>query len=624
MARSRRVQLAETSIERLSRVLSDRWHIKVIFQHDRCETTGKIIYLPVLPDDADDSLLAALQGYLDHEAAHCVHTDFEVMEQRLKGKPKLQAAWNHMEDARIERKWVEHYPGARLNLDNSSEWAWKHVAEVTETTVVDPVTNEVTKVKKRTWDKLSDFGKLLYAAGVYNGVGESHWFVKDVVEPDILARVKTDAADLFTQATVAASTSEVIDLAEALLARLNEKDDPAQQPQVIDIDQLPDDVQILPAGALPSPQQQVMFKQPPAHPNAPLVAVVTPSGNVSGSGVKKPRNYNPTPEQLIQDSQATNLSQQLLQEAKRALSESARAYCVYTTEGDKIERMAQGNRAAFSRFIASANSMIGPMKRKLARALLSRQQSHWEEGKYSGKVNSRRLYRLILGTDRDVFKQQVVADDIDTAVLMMVDHSNSMHGKKLELAGKTAAIYGELFEQLKIPFACYGFSTGQYDEAAKRFHAVLASERKHFTRWGNLWLGEYKSFADSWRKTAPALLSMPNNARYNTYDGESLKIGARMLLTRPEKRKILLWFNDGRPCPNDADDQPAHVTYAKLMAKEVEGMVELVCFGITTEAVKDIYSACVIINDLTDLPKQGLTQIDQMLRTTKVRRKKVA
>jgi len=152
MARNRQVQIFESAIERMGRTLSQHWDIKVIFKANECKTTGKIIYLPTLPDDASPELMQAMQGHLDHEASHVVNSDFKIL-KRIGRFPARMAVTNAMEDPRIERLWTLMYPGAKSNFRASSEWAFIKHAEEQE------MEDENGKKKKmKPWEQLSDLG----------------------------------------------------------------------------------------------------------------------------------------------------------------------------------------------------------------------------------------------------------------------------------------------------------------------------------------------------------------------------------------------------------------------------------------------------------------------------------
>jgi cobalamin biosynthesis protein CobT len=192
-----------------------------------------------------------------------------------------------------------------------------------------------------------------------------------------------------------------------------------------------------------------------------------------------------------------------------------------------------------------------------------------------------------------------------------------MEGHKLDLAAKTSIILGEILSQLGIPFAVNGFSTRDGHMGGSRSSRASDLERKTYTRWGDLWIGDYKGFDESWANSSHRLINMRRNAKYNTYDGESLRYGAQVLLARPEKRKILFWLNDGEPYPNAGDDFRAHERYAKDCATEVEKLVELFAIGVNTDAVKRFYKNYVVVNRLEDLPTVCLGELDALLRQGK-------
>lgn len=636
-SKSKRIRIFESSIERLARILANKWKdLRVVFKHGECKTDGSTIFLPVLPDNAPQELMDAMQGHLDHEASHVVNTDFKVFNS-CKRRPKLLTTVNAMEDPRIEDKWKKIYPGARVNLKRSQDWSLRRVAEEHE--VEDENGN---KVMQKPWDGLSDFGKFLFVSCAYacEDFDDTYWFFNDVVEPEVMKEVRKHS-DLFRKAKEANDTGEVKVLAQELLDVLGEDDPEIEEVNPEDIE---DDAIVLPPGAGPSPQDQVMNKQKERDPNAPKVyqAVMgegegqpqqgegqeeggQPGGEDSdaensGSGGA---NYDPTDEELANDEKLTSKYEMLQAAADREVT-GQDDYLVYTTEGDKIERIDGEDRVAYKDFMRDATRIVSPMKRRLARSLLSTNVSRWDNDKLRGKINPRSIYKVGLGTSKRVFRQKVEAESFDTAVLLMVDHSGSMRGSQLRLAAQTSIVFGELLHQLGIPFAVMGFSTGNGQEGYQRQQQASAAERKVYKRWGNLWIGEYKSFEDPWSRAGSRIITMPQHGKINTYDGESLRYGAQVLLNRPEKRKILFWMNDGYPCPNGADDTSAHWEYAHACAAEVEKKVELFALGINAPDVARIYSNCVIVNDIQDLPKTCLLELDAMLRKGKSLRTKAA
>lgn len=100
----------------LASVLGDSYGVKVRIGGDKAMTDGKTIYLPALSPELDKETMAAARGYLDHEAAHIRHTDFDALKNA--GLNKLEAwLFNAIEDWRVEKKLSEAFPGCARNFE---------------------------------------------------------------------------------------------------------------------------------------------------------------------------------------------------------------------------------------------------------------------------------------------------------------------------------------------------------------------------------------------------------------------------------------------------------------------------------------------------------------------------
>ncbi|WBM73045.1 porphyrin biosynthesis protein (plasmid) [Buttiauxella sp. WJP83] len=76
-----------------------------------------MVNIPSIPDDATPELMNAVRGFLDHEVAHLLFTDFKIaMRMRSKGKAPSLGLWNALEDVYIERRMGQVFNGTRRNL----------------------------------------------------------------------------------------------------------------------------------------------------------------------------------------------------------------------------------------------------------------------------------------------------------------------------------------------------------------------------------------------------------------------------------------------------------------------------------------------------------------------------
>ena len=85
-------------------------------------TNGKTINVPALKPDAVADYKDVLFGYIAHEGAHVRHTDFDLLVSTLQALPKsvvafVQGMTNVLEDARIEREFINKWVGTQFTLN---------------------------------------------------------------------------------------------------------------------------------------------------------------------------------------------------------------------------------------------------------------------------------------------------------------------------------------------------------------------------------------------------------------------------------------------------------------------------------------------------------------------------
>jgi len=99
-------------------------------QFDEVTQRPTRVNIPFIPDNASEELILAIQGFIDHEVSHILHSDFTVLSAANKENKQLGVTLNIVEDPFIERKMGERFPGAVYNLSRLHEFFIKHVTEV--------------------------------------------------------------------------------------------------------------------------------------------------------------------------------------------------------------------------------------------------------------------------------------------------------------------------------------------------------------------------------------------------------------------------------------------------------------------------------------------------------------
>ncbi|MDX5412866.1 MAG: VWA domain-containing protein [Rhodobacterales bacterium] len=122
---SNNVRIIREAITKVTKMLSgmnvevtQRGHQAFVQYHP---ATGKVrrVNIPYLPDNASEELIAATQGFLDHEVAHALFTDGKSAEQAFKDGGKiLHTTHNIVEDCFIELRMAEQFRGSEYNLGN--------------------------------------------------------------------------------------------------------------------------------------------------------------------------------------------------------------------------------------------------------------------------------------------------------------------------------------------------------------------------------------------------------------------------------------------------------------------------------------------------------------------------
>lgn len=561
--KNRKVRLVEHAIERTARLLSQQFGIRVVWKSGECKTDGNTIYLPALPDDASDELLEAVQGLLDHETAHILFTDFKSIKLMPTAPSHTQFhCINTIEDIRIEERICGIFPGSASNLRSSRDWLMPQIAG--------------------TWETINQFVRACTAYNDYVNYGETE-FWNDVVD-DTTKELVQKCIDAVGSVDKIRSTADAIDAGLRMYEVLSDFAEEEEKE---------------------NKQREKQKKQDEL------------SGKGSNAAASSPKSMGQLGEALGRH--ASKLTSSVNQNKGKKANNSAGythnqthddTYIVYSTENDTIDSVAETSlilgRQKLQDLRNDAQELTSVIKTKLVNSLRSKTRRKWTGGKVEGKVDARRLHRAALGIDTAVYKQRTERLSLDTAICFAIDHSGSMAGRKLELAGQSAIVLGDALNQLKIPFAVYGYSTENPKKPPK--------DTDPYARWCSLWIRYYRDFNEPWETGANRLSKASHNVKNNTLDAESIKHGIRRLLARPEKRKILFVLNDGMPHPGFGDVGRCQQHLHDVLASANAAGIEVVGFGIQDDNVKEYYTNYVVINNLSDLAAEPLKIIDEMLR----------
>lgn len=308
------------------------------------------------------------------------------------------------------------------------------------------------------------------------------------------------------------------------------------------------------------------------------------------------------------------IAKEIQQMAQKAVDSAP--YSVFTKDEDEIRVLDVPDGAVKDEWVPklddAVNSMVGPMQKDIERLMAAQSLAVRTAGHKSGRLHSASLYRVLQGDPR-VFQRKEEHTSKDTAVMLLVDQSGSMHGSRIVVAMQSAYALAQTLERVGIPSEIIGFTTGSMSHAARQ--QVYEEYRKHNVRFdrdsSTVVMPIYKTFNERLSSTVKRRIAYQLNvqAGMNTNtDGESLEYAAQRLIPRREKRKVMLVLSDGQPVGSGTG------SHLKATVKSLTRMgIETVGIGIQTDAVKHFYPRYMTLNDVTELPAAVMGELKRIL-----------
>jgi len=561
----------ESTLEKVSRVITHRYGLRLVCEGDRCRTNGRTIYLPSLPENVPEALLGAIRGWADHECSHAVYTQTTLGPTFRKAHgPQAFQILNALEDGRVEGLMGRRYPGARLNLEDAFEF----VAERARTGQV------------RTPGPFDQFVSALYTRA--SGRPDQPWISAD-------AYAVADLCDAeLSELRSCRKTKDVGEIALRIWEKLSQ-----------DFER-PEDEQ---------------DKNPPPEPGNPA------EGGDRGGAGPGPQPGSPggaSGTALTEDQQPAGPMGQLASliesELQQHSSHAEGVYRVYSTKDDVVEVPKTDRGFDYRKEIEELRPYVSGLRRRLLRTLMGRKETRWLGDRTRGSLDPRSLHRLVTCSSSRIFRKHVAAEAKNTACTLLLDLSSSMSGPAIDMCQKLAILFGETLDMLGFPTEVIGFSTLDADVRAEVARETGVSEEelaKRFSRFVPLYHSVFKAFEEPWRQVTGRFGAMGTKSL--TPLGESLLFAGKRLAPRPESRKIVFCLTDGKPVVGAWDENVTWDHACESVGKLTRAGIEPVGIGIMESCVRDIFPRSAIIHTLEELPGEFLKQLCQLLTKSRSR-----
>ena len=218
----------------------------------------------------------------------------------------------------------------------------------------------------------------------------------------------------------------------------------------------------------------------------------------------------------------------------------------------------------YESILAKMSGSINFLVNQLQRVIRNTQDDR--EYRNSGRVSIKRLSSGVM-TPKVFTRNKAPSNRSDTAVVIMIDESGSMHGYKAICARDCAIGLAEVFGKLGIPTKIIGFTAdeGKYD--AIQFHYL------------------------NWLNTPSERLKLLNiSARSNNFDGYSIRYCTKLLQKRKEEHKLLIVVSDGQPACTYYSSRSAGIIDTKDAVNTASKKVSVLGVAIGNDATDTLFS----------------------------------
>ena len=545
----------ETVLERIGRIISRKYNVEVVFEGNQAKTDGKKIYLPAFAELSTE-MKNDLNGYLDHEVAHVLFTEFSVLE-KCNGSFHKHLL-NAVEDVRIERKMTEFYPGCSYNLN--------------------PLNAKWTKIIKSKWQEYPSSLRLCFA--IRDKMLRQYSIDDKELQPSL-----DSIQDLIAKLNDCESTNDLLGVTEEIVKRLKQPEDEQKKTQS---------------------ESESKNEQESASSFA-----------LQGAESKdEPKDADDNSDNEGFDGLVKDVHSFIDQKIKREVSKinktknydfSNAPHVALTKKFDKVtDHSGVGCRKKYANLKRSVQKYINPISQNLERLLKVRENAQWKSDQERGIINQKSMSRFC--TDpffKTPFKSLYKVETKNVAVTILVDLSGSM-SRQLFVAKQTCVAMSEALKNLEISFEVLGFNTQMCYEMLnlsrsvpnKRFNRKLERLDHHV----------FKSFDCDSQVGITNIFSGANNT-----DGESVRWAASRLFERREPRKILFVLSDG--LPHDAGKQSIlNQDLKNAVAEITRSGIECIGIGIESNAPRYFYKDFIVINKASELTQRAMVKLSQILQ----------
>lgn len=255
-------------------------------------------------------------------------------------------------------------------------------------------------------------------------------------------------------------------------------------------------------------------------------------------------------------------------------------YKVFTTKFDEVVKAAElcppeeldQLRGLLDKQLENLAGAVARLANKLQRRLMAKQNRSWQFDLEEGLLDTARLTRVVTDPMQALsFKVENDTDFRDTIVTLLIDNSGSMRGRPITIAAICGDILARTLERCGVKVEILGFTTRAWKGGKSREAWLEANRPPNPGRVNDVRHIIYKAADEPWRHARRNLgLMMREGLLKENIDGEALEWARKRLMARPEQRRILMVISDGAP----VDDSTQSVNAGNYLEAHLRQVIE--------------------------------------------------
>lgn len=313
----------------------------------------------------------------------------------------------------------------------------------------------------------------------------------------------------------------------------------------------------------------------------------------------------------------------------KTLQQAGTGYRVFTRRYDSEREAARlvrpallaEYRARLDRQIAQQGINPARLARQLKALLAEPRRDGWSFGEEDGHLDGRRLALLVSSpTERRVFRQERQPPITDCLVSFLVDCSGSMK-TQIEAVARLIDLFARALEQAGSATEVLGFTTGTWNGGRALRDWQSLGRPPHPGRLNEACHLVFKTADTPWRRARRGIAALLKADLFREgIDGEAVEWAVHRMMSRSERRRILIVVSDGSPmdsATHQAND-PYYLDHhlkSVIADCEAQGAIEILGIGVGLD-LSPFYRHNLALDLSEGLDNRAFTELIQLIGAT--------